>query len=258
MSQIDDASKWVIVGIDGSSAAIQAAKWAAKEAVSRDLALRLIYVNPFGRTAEAGSDVLRRLECAESALHRARAEVQGRGKAVEIDTAILRGRPDEVLIEESLDAALICVGSVGMGHTPATQIGPIAAAVARAAHCSVAVVRPRIGAETTDAGWIAAVLSDEPDNDAVVERAMQEARLRKAPVLLVDRRADSWVRRYPDVRVQIAAARPGPTSAFENRCERLDLVVISRAEADRVTRLVTPNCHPALGNASCSVLVVRE
>jgi len=56
----------------------------------------------------------------------------------------------------------------------------------------VAIVQPGHGRQTTPAGWIAAVLNDEPHNDAVVERTMGEARPRKAPVLLVDRREDSW------------------------------------------------------------------
>jgi len=40
--------------------------------------------------------------------------------------------------------------------------------------------------------------------------------------------------------------------------ERLELVVVGKADADRLARLVTPNCHPLLGNANCSVLVVRD
>ena len=59
----------------------------------------------------------------------------------------------------------------------------------------MAIVQPGHGRQTTPAGWIAAVLNDEPHNDAVVERTMGEARPRKAPVLLVDRREDSWLRR---------------------------------------------------------------
>jgi hypothetical protein len=52
----------------------------------------------------------------------------------------------------------------------------------------------------TDIGRIAAVQNDESDNDAVVHR-MEEGRLRRAPVLLIDRRLDSWARRCPDVHV---------------------------------------------------------
>ncbi|MBN3458568.1 universal stress protein [Mycobacterium sp. DSM 3803] len=36
----------IVVCIDGSDAAITAAEWAAKEAASRDVALRLVHVAP--------------------------------------------------------------------------------------------------------------------------------------------------------------------------------------------------------------------
>jgi nucleotide-binding universal stress UspA family protein len=263
MKHVDSASKLasksVIVGVDGSSAAIDAAKWAVDEVISRDVPLRLIYVSPLGPLgAKSGGDFLLTPEYAESALGFAERQLYGLAKPVKIETAILRGKPEDVLIEESRDAALICVGSIGMGRTPETRVGPVAAALAGHAHCSVAIVRPGRGRQTTAPGWIGAVLNDEPDNDAVIQRAMKEARLRKASVLLVDRREDSWLRRYPDVHIQIAGARSAAARRFETPCERLDLVVVSRAEADCVTRLVTPNCHPILGNENCSVLVVRD
>ena len=37
-------SKSVVVGIDGSQAAVNAAKWAVDEAISRQMPLRLVYV----------------------------------------------------------------------------------------------------------------------------------------------------------------------------------------------------------------------
>jgi nucleotide-binding universal stress UspA family protein len=259
MDHVDNASKSVIVGIDGSPAAIDAAKWAVDEAVSRDVPVRLIFVSPLRPSgARHRGDFLLTPEYAESALGFAEGELYGLAKPVKIETAVLRGRPEEVLINESSDAALICVGSVGMGRTPETQVGPVAAALARHAHCSVGIVRPGHGRPEAAHGWIAAVLNDEPDNDVVIHRAMQEARLRTAPMLLIDRREDSWLRRYPDVHVEIAAARPAAARRFETPCERLELVVVGGAESGHLTRLVTPNCHPVLGNENCSVLVVRE
>lgn len=38
------ASNPIVVGIDGSTAALKAAEWAVDEAVSRDIPLRLIHV----------------------------------------------------------------------------------------------------------------------------------------------------------------------------------------------------------------------
>ena len=42
--QYEQPSASVVVGIDGSSAAVHAAIWAVDEAVSRDIPLRLIHV----------------------------------------------------------------------------------------------------------------------------------------------------------------------------------------------------------------------
>ena len=100
--------------------------------------------------------------------------------------------------------------------------------------------------------------NDEPDNDAVVHRAMEEGRLRRAPVLLIDMRVDSWIRRYPDVHVQTVAARRGGTRPIENRSDSIQLAVVGSADAEHVARLVWPNYHPVLGDANHSVLLIRH
>jgi nucleotide-binding universal stress UspA family protein len=46
----------VVVGIDGSDAAINAAKWAVAEATSRDIPLRLIHAIPELRTDAPADD----------------------------------------------------------------------------------------------------------------------------------------------------------------------------------------------------------
>ena len=170
-------------------------------------------------------------------------------------TAIVRGRADWVLIDESRRAAMVCVGSeerdlarfaarFGRGHP-----GP-----AWALPGSDCPVRRRA---QTDSGWIAAVQQRRPDNDAVVHRAMEEGRLRGAPVLLVDRRVDSWVRRYPDVHVQTVATRHGRTRWMENPGDSIQLAVVGSADAEHVARLVWPDYRPVLGDANRSVLLVR-
>jgi hypothetical protein len=136
-------------------------------------------------------------------------------------------------------------------------LGATAAALAHHAHCPVAIVR-NFAAPQTDSGWIAAVQNDEPDNDAVVHRAMAEGRLRNAPVLLIDRRLNSWVRRYPDVHVQTVAVRPGGTRFLEHPSGTIQLAVVGSADAANITRLVWPDYHPVLGDANCSVLLLRH
>ena len=252
-----ERSKPVVVGIDGSQAALDAATWAVAEAVSLGVPLRLVHVSAAKQARRPPADDRPwDVERAESALYRAEMTVHDMGRPVQVETAIVRGRADCVLIDESRRAAMVCVGSEGKGPCARMPLGSTAAALAQHAHCPVAIVRSG-GAPQTDTGWIAAVQNDEPDNDAVVHRAMEEGRLRRAPVLLIDRRLDSWVRRYPDVHVQTVAARRGRTRPIENHSDSIQLAVVGSADAEHVARLVWPDYHPVLGDANRSVLLVR-
>ena len=248
----------VVVGIDGSHAALDAATWAVTEAVSLGVPLRLVHVSDAKPTRRLPVDpVACDARHAESALYRAEMTVHDMGKSVHIETAIVRGRPDCVLIDESRGAAMVCVGSEGKGPCARKPLGPTAAALAKYAHCPVAIVRSD-GVAQPSTGWIAAVQNDEPDNDAVVHRAMEEGRLRRAPVLLIDRRLDSWVRRYPDVYVQTVAGRRGRTRPAENGSGSIQLAVVGSADAEDLARLVWPDYHPVPGDANRSMLLVRS
>lgn len=260
MSQLD--AKSVVVGVNGSQAAVNAAKWAIDEALSRQMPLRLAYVitGSKGRagSAEASDWDLERAEMvlsqAESAVL---SEAQAQGKPVEIETAILSGDPAQALVEASQDAALVCVGTSRRGWAADGLLGPTAAALVTHARCPVAVIRTDPDGSPTRVGVIAVVLNDDPDNDEVVRLAMEEGRRRHAIVRQIDRRLDSWVRRYPDVPVQIVASGTG-ARADENHSRAIDLAVVGESEAAGLPGLATPNCHPILGYPNCSVLLVRH
>jgi nucleotide-binding universal stress UspA family protein len=248
-------SQSVVVGIDGSQAALEAATWAVAEAANLGVPLRLVYVSAAKHTCRPRGTC--GAEHAESALYRAEMAVEDMGRSVHIETAAVCGRPDCVLIDESRRAALVCVGSEGKGPCTRMPLGSTAAALVKHSHCPVAIVRPGAAIQA-DTGWIAAVQNDEPDNDAVVHRAMEEGRLRRAPVLLIDMRVDSWIRRYSDVHVQTVAARRGGTRSIENRSDSIQLAVVGSADAEHVARLVWPNYHPVLGDANHSLLLIRH
>jgi nucleotide-binding universal stress UspA family protein len=257
MTQPEGAQS-VVVGIDGSQAALDAATWAVAEAVSLGMPLRLVYVSAAKHACRPpAEDRPWDTERAETALYRAEMTVHDTGRPVQVETAMVRGRADCVLIDESRRAAMVCVGSEGKGPCARMPLGSTAAALAQHAHCPVAIIRSSAATET-DSGWIAAVQNDEPDNDTVVHCAMEEGRLRRAPVLLIDMRLDSWVRRYPDVHVQTVAARQGGTRRDENRSDSIQLAVVGSADAEHVARLVWPDYHPVLGDANRSVLLVRH
>jgi len=110
------ASAPVTVGVDGSDAALNAAKWAVDEAISRDVPLRIVHVTHIEGAPASPQDAFRLdVQYAESSLRAATAAVEGTGKPVKIETDILWGSPDTALINESRNASLVCVGSVGIG-----------------------------------------------------------------------------------------------------------------------------------------------
>jgi nucleotide-binding universal stress UspA family protein len=248
--------KSVVVGVDGSQAAISAAKWAIDEAISRALPLRLVHVIP--RAEACGpqpSDW--EVECGELALCQADGAVHGMGKPVEIETALLSGDPEQVLINESQDAALVCLGTGKREWGSDELLGPTAAALAARARCPVAIIQSDSEVPPTQGGVIAVVLNDEPDNDEVVHHAMEEGRLRKATVRQIDRRLSGWVRRYPDVHVELVAAGAG-VKVTENHSSAIDLAVVGQADANEIAGLRALNCHPIPGYPGCSVLLVRH
>ena len=256
MNQLD--AKSVVVGINGSQAAVNAAKWAVDEALGRQLPLRLVYViSPRGAQIGSVSASEWELERGEMALSQAECAIRSVGKPVEVETAVLSGDPGQVLINASQDAALVCVGTARRGWASDGLLGPTAAALVAGAQCPVAIIRTNPDGSPTELGVIAVVLNDEPDNDEVVHHAMEEGRRRHATVRQIDRRLNSWVRRYPDVQVQTVAAGTGVKTG-EKQGGAIELAVVGSADAAEIAGLATPNCHPIVGYPDCSVLVVRH
>jgi len=151
-----------------------------------------------------------------------------------------------------------------------TLLGSPAAALATKAHCPIAIIRSDSNASPEGGGWIAVAVDDK--SEAVLYYAMEEGRLRKAPVLAMaarwqspadaaaqtlKQRIDSWIRRYPDVVVPLVDAHAGAAQYVEHHDVNVQLAVVGPADADFVTRLVGPHGHPILAHADCSVLLVR-
>jgi nucleotide-binding universal stress UspA family protein len=172
----------IIVGIDGSKAAVHAAIWAIDEAVSRDIPLRLVHVTSGHSGASLHShnldlDYAR----AEHAIHQAWKAVEAVGEPVKLEMEILRGDPASMLIHESRLAAMVCVGQTSHSRR---ALGSTGSALSRSAHCPVAVIRLHAGA-ARDGRWIIAVVDDSTRSEAVLRQAADEAQRRKSPLLVL-------------------------------------------------------------------------
>jgi nucleotide-binding universal stress UspA family protein len=209
----------VVVGVDGSKAALHAAVWAVDEAINRDIPLRLVYVidplHPVGAGGhDAGHDGPQAAAC--RALHDARQAVEGTGEPVKVESEILWGKPLTTLMGESRYAAMVCIGSIGLNHA-CRGGGSVAAALATSALCPVAVING--GPAAPPVSGIAVGV----DNGMVLRHAFEEARLRGVPVRFISgngssptqlgRRLMRWTRLYPDVQVE-TGTHIGPDHLF--------------------------------------------
>ncbi|WP_123024458.1 universal stress protein [Mycolicibacterium stellerae] len=239
----------VVVGVDGSRAALNAVRWATAEAVNLDVPLRIVHVTPIGEQAS----------CRDAVLERAEDAAIQTMESVRLDSVLAVGNPGDVLVGESPHAQMMCVGARARQFAQSPLFGPTASALAERARCPVAIIRSRGDGTASIDGVVAVVLSDEADNDDVIHLAMHEGRLRRATVRQIDRRTDSWVRRYPDVDVETVAAGTGHAGLDGKRpAAGVGLAVVGGADANRITGLRVPNCHPIAGYPDCSVLLLRS
>ncbi len=246
----------VVVGVDGSKAAINAAQWAVDEAVHRDIPLRLVYViDPLDFSGALTPEG--RLAAARAALHNAQVAAEATGKSVKIESEIVWGKPLTKLMEESRSAAVVSIGSIGLNHARHGG-GSVAAALAEAALCPVAVIRRPVVPACPHAGSIVV----EVDNGVVLRHALGEARLRAAPLRVIsvsrggdgnssaqaqlDRRIARWTRLYPDVQVESAIV----SGSVEQNLVATDQLLVTDSHS----------CYDLCRaySAGCSVLSIRS
>jgi nucleotide-binding universal stress UspA family protein len=274
-------SPTVVVGIDGSRSAIDAALWAVDEAVSRDIPLRLVYaIDPTCASTDP-RDTARDLARAEVAVRHAFTAVESTDKPVKIEVEILQDRPTHALRNASRWAAMLCVGSAGLKDCVKGRIGSTAAALASSAHCPVAVVR---GHDPVHAAqqWVVVEVDESAASDGVLRRAIEEAQLRNAPLRVLtiwqsrvtdihdanavadgnrlaraqlDRRLAQWKKRYPGLDVRAAAVNGSTLSYLAKNASSIQLLVVGHERPQGVAALLGPPGYAALHNAECSVLI---
>ena len=271
----------VVVGIDGSRSALDAALWAVDEAVSRDIPLRLVYaIEPDGAVTDH-EDSARELARAETAVKYAFTAVESTDKPVKIEVEILQEGPTRALLRSSRSAALICVGPTGLKHSTHGRIGSTAAALAASARCPVAVVRGHDPLQVTKK-WVVAEVDEFPRGDGVLRRSMEEAHLRGAPLRVLttwqprftdihdcravadgnrlahahlDRRLAQWKKRYPDLDVQAVAVHGSTLNYLSKNADSIQLLVVGHERTQGVAALLGPPGYAALHGANCSVLI---
>ncbi len=154
----------VLVGIDGSTNAETAMWWAVDIAVAAQRPLRLLtcYSLPVmvGLGAAAGymgpmltTEEIRDIDAANrKVLEDLKAKVLAAQPSLNVELFIDQGSPATALLKASEDAAMIVLGTRGVGSTHALVLGSVSYAVAHRAKCPVLLVPE--SAERTRGGRI--------------------------------------------------------------------------------------------------------
>lgn len=145
----DPGAREIVVGVDGSAAALKALDWAIDEASRRGFSLRVIHtweVPPVGTLTGVPTFALPEvMDDIKGQEMRATAEVlaghRERYPDVTVRQSVERGSPVTALVDASEHAAMVVVGSRGRGGFVGLLLGSVSHGVVNQAKCPVAVVR---------------------------------------------------------------------------------------------------------------------
>ncbi|MEV0254218.1 universal stress protein [Streptomyces sp. NPDC050732] len=208
----------LIVGVDGSPAALRALDWAVDEAVRRETPLRVVHASSWewyeGHEPSfgVGGDAVQ--ASADHVVERAVEHVRRRTAAVEVSGTVLSEDPAAALIRASGEASAVVVGSRGRGRLAGLLLGSVSLAVAARATAPVVVVRDTEGEPDPDAGARITVGVGEPGDSAAAVAFACDAAERRGATL---RAVHAW--RCP---AHEAPARPRPSERTDPHQRRAE------------------------------------
>ena len=259
----------IVAGVDGSASALQAVRWAAREAVRRHAPLRLVHVSYLvpepPRHHPDELDVL--LDQPRQWLVQAADVARTVAGQLEITTDLRDGTVSDAFIEESTSARLIVLGQRGLAELSDLLLGSVPPAVAAHAHCPVVVVRSSTLDSPPPAGGPVVVGVDGTElSDAAVAFAFDAAASRDVPLVAIHAlpKAINWGRlaelqeKDPDVEVRRVVVKDRPAHALLDAAREAQLLVVgSRGHGTLASIGLGSVSHTLLRHAPCPIAVVR-
>ncbi len=279
----------VVAGIDGSESALLATRWAATAALRRGTSLRIVHVCaiPVGYPPGFVDARVLREAMAEQGrgwLAQARDAAEMAAPGLEVETAEVTAGVVPTLVRESAAAAMVVLGTRGLGGFTGLLVGSTAVEVAARAECPVVVVR---GAERQ--GPVVVGVDGTPASEAAIEFAFAEAAARDTDLVTVHTWTDllvetafaggaaaldfsplaeqaaevlgerlaGWCEKYPDVPVTRHVSRERATRALLRHAEGAALVVVgTRGRGGFRGLLLGSTSQALLHHAPCPVAIV--
>ncbi len=287
----DHAPAPIVAGVDGSVAALDAVRWAARTAARDHAPLHLIHALDFAALLAGGvvpppeelKDVLRTRGKRYLRVASELAKAQG---ALDVTTRLDPDRATQALLEASRTARQVVVGASGHGRLVGALAGSVASALGTHAHCDSVIVRGDTWDEPEAATRPVVTGIDGGTTSAqVLPAAFAEAEDRNAPLVAVHAWADDpprpeaelhldfqslndagrqllgeFVDKYATngVDTEQVIVRDHPRRELLERSEDAQLVVIgSRGRGGFPGLLLGSTGQALLHNAACPVLIVR-
>jgi len=271
----------IVVGVDGSDSALDAARWAACIARRLGEPVELVHAHPHSSdsTTEPAEAVL---SAAENA---ARAVVDG----VEITRSTPSGRPDRVLTEMSHTARMVV-----LGHTTTTEWESMikrsdVVSIANHAECPVVTWRSVDGFRVPDSRPVVVGVDGTELSAAAVEHSYALAAALEAPLIAVHTwteqstltygegsRFRDWTdyvefrrnemtehmaghaEKHPDVEVTYRVERGKPDIVLQEESKTAQLVVVgSHGRSPLAAAVVGSSSQGLIHHSRCPVMVCR-
>jgi len=291
----DNQRLGIVVGVDESSAAEVAVRWAALDAELRKIPLTLVHAIspefvplpnmqlPPGLRQWQHDRGRRLIDDATKVVEKT---CQYGGPA-EIRSEVMPSSAVRALVDLSKDAELVVSGSRGSGQWPGRYMGSVSTGLLRYAHCPVAIVHDDdmalsypshapvlVGIDGSSASEFAtATAFDEAARrnvGLIAVHAWSDADVsdwpeidwpaeRSAAEAILAERLAGWAERYPDVEIDRAVVCDRPARQLVQRSEDAQLVVVgSRGRGGFAGMLVGSVGETVAQMARVPVIVARD
>ncbi|SMC94803.1 universal stress protein [Lentzea albidocapillata] len=282
----------VVVGVDGSSSALEAVRWAAEDCTRHHAPLRLVhgYLLPargYPEVVLTSTEVRHAIETqARAWLDEAAEAARAAALGIEVTTHVATCGAAALLIEESREARLMVLGSQGLGGVTGLLVGSTALALASHGQCPLVVVR----GTTHPEGPVVVGVDGSPTSEAAVAFAFEAASMRGVSLTavmswdnlmigsdydasqftfswdhveeeeqrLLAQRLAGWQEKYPDVRVDRVVLRDRPVRALMRFGEQAQLLVVgSHGHGGFAGMLLGSTSQALVYHAPCPLAIVR-
>lgn len=280
----------IVVGVDGSDSGEHALLWAAEQAHLEHRSLTIVHAAGAESMAWSGGygvDLGVMREALESqgraVLAQASDATRMKFPDLEIHDLLPFSDPRQALLDLSVGATMVVVGSRGLGPVGRLVLGSVSVAVSRHASCPVVVIRPH-NPGTVRNGVLVGVDATEGSRQTV-EFAYRQASARSLPLtvmhcffdtlarpgaremphdtpgfeerrLVVDQAVSGMGEKFPDVHVTLTLARGLVEECLLRASSGMDMIVVGRDPSRGIFRFFAPEVDRALVEHAVSVVAV--